>query len=62
MMAKLRAAPRLPGAGPLTFAGEPEAATEADYRRNGIPYHPSILEGLRQMCADIGIDYDLEYG
>jgi len=60
MMRTLRAAPRLPGAGPLTFAGEPEAEMEADYRRNGIPYHSSILEGLRQMCAEIGIEYDLE--
>lgn len=60
MMATLRAAPRLPGAGPLTFPGEPEAACEADYRRNGIPYHPSVLAGLRRMCAELGIEYDLE--
>ncbi|HWO74026.1 MAG TPA: Ldh family oxidoreductase, partial [Dehalococcoidia bacterium] len=56
----LRAAPRLPGAGPLTFAGEPEAAYEADCRAHGIPYHPSILAGLRRMCEEIGIEYDLE--
>jgi LDH2 family malate/lactate/ureidoglycolate dehydrogenase len=56
----LRAAPRLPGAGPLTFAGEPEAAFEADCRANGIPYHPSILAGIRDLCAEIGVEYDLE--
>jgi L-2-hydroxycarboxylate dehydrogenase (NAD+) len=55
----LRAAPRLPGAPPLTFAGEPEAAYEADCRENGIPYHPSIIAGLEKMCAEIGIEYDL---
>ncbi len=60
MKAAYRAAPRLPGAGPLTFAGEPEAALEALYRRDGIPYHPSILAGLRAMCGEIGIEYDLE--
>lgn len=56
----LRAAPRLPDAGPLTFAGEPEAAFEADCRANGIPYHPSVLAGLRELCAEIGVEYDLE--
>lgn len=55
-----RSAPRLPGAGPLTFAGEPEAEKEADYQANGIPYHPSVLEGLRKMCQELGIEYDLE--
>jgi L-2-hydroxycarboxylate dehydrogenase (NAD+) len=59
MKETLRAAPRLPGMPALTFAGEPEAAFEMDCRANGIPYHPSILEGLKKMCAEIGIDYDL---
>lgn len=59
MKATLRAAPRLPGAAPLTFAGEPEAAFEADCREHGIPYHPSIVEGLRRMCAEMGIEFDL---
>ncbi len=59
MKQTLRASPRLPGAGPLTFAGEPEAALEAEYRRNGIPYHPSVTDGLRQMCSELGIEYDL---
>ncbi|HXH22627.1 MAG TPA: Ldh family oxidoreductase [Dehalococcoidia bacterium] len=60
MKATLRAAPRLPGAGPLTFAGEPEAEFEADCRKHGIPYHPSIIESLRKMCADLGIEFDLD--
>jgi LDH2 family malate/lactate/ureidoglycolate dehydrogenase len=59
MKETLRAAPRLPGFGPLTFAGEPEAAFEADCRANGIPYHPSTIESLKRMCAEIGIEYDL---
>jgi LDH2 family malate/lactate/ureidoglycolate dehydrogenase len=60
LMQTLRAAVRLPGAGPLTFPGEPEAAKEADYRRLGIPYHPSVLAGLRQMCQRLGINYGLD--
>jgi len=59
MKETLRAAPRLPGAGPLTFAGEPEAAFEAGCRAHGIPYHPSVIESLQRMCAEIGIEYDL---
>jgi LDH2 family malate/lactate/ureidoglycolate dehydrogenase len=60
MKETLRASPRLPGAGPLTFAGEPEAAFEADCRKNGIPFHPSTIEGIKRMCQEIGITYDLE--
>jgi LDH2 family malate/lactate/ureidoglycolate dehydrogenase len=60
MKDSLRAAPRLPGAGQLTFAGEPEAVFEADCRANGIPYHPSVLAGIRELCAEIGVEYDLE--
>ena len=59
MKTVFKAAPRLPGEPPLTFAGEPEAAREADARVNGIPYHPSVLESLRAMCKAIGIEYDL---
>jgi LDH2 family malate/lactate/ureidoglycolate dehydrogenase len=59
MKDNLRASPRLPGAGPLTFPGEPEAAFEADCRANGIPYHPSTIDGLRELCAEVGVDYDL---
>lgn len=60
MKAKLRESPRLPEFGELTFAGEPEQAKEADYRRNGIPFPMPVLESLRRMCADLSIEYDLE--
>ena len=60
MKDNLRSAPRLPDAGPLTFAGEPEAAFEADCRANGIPYHPSVLAGIRELCGEIGVEYTLE--
>ncbi len=60
MKQTLRDAPRLPGAGPLTFAGEPEAAFEADCRANGIPFHASVIESLRRMCDEIGIEYNLD--
>ena len=59
MKTHYRAAPRLPEAGPLTFAGDPEAAMEADYRANGVPFHPSILDNIRRLCGELGIEYDL---
>jgi LDH2 family malate/lactate/ureidoglycolate dehydrogenase len=59
MKETLRAAPRLPDSGALTFAGEPEAECEADYGANGIPYHPSVVESLKRMCADLAIEYTL---
>ncbi len=59
MKEKLRSAPRQPEAAPLTYAGEPEAALEAERRLKGIPLHPSILGALKQMCSDLGIEYTL---
>jgi L-2-hydroxycarboxylate dehydrogenase (NAD+) len=59
MIAALKAAPRLPGAGPLTIPGEVEQALEDDYRRNGVPLHPSVIEALRKMADDLGIAFDL---
>jgi len=59
MKAKLRSAPRQAGALPLTFAGEPEATLEAKRRRDGVPLHPAVIAALRQMCGEVGIEYDL---
>lgn len=60
MKQAMRAKPRLPGKGPLTFPGEPEAAMEEECRRTGVPFHPSVIDGLRKMCDDLGLDYDLD--
>jgi L-2-hydroxycarboxylate dehydrogenase (NAD+) len=60
MKESLRLSPRLPGVEALTFAGEPEAAFEADCRLYGIPYHPSVLAGIRELCTELGVEYDLE--
>ena len=60
MKAVMRTKPRLPGKGPLTFPGEPEAAMEEECRRSGVPFHSSVIEGLRKMCGELGLEYDLE--
>jgi LDH2 family malate/lactate/ureidoglycolate dehydrogenase len=59
MKEKIRSAPRLPGAPMLTFAGELEHEREADAQRNGVPLHPAVIDSLRAMCADLGLEYDL---
>jgi LDH2 family malate/lactate/ureidoglycolate dehydrogenase len=59
MIGKLKSSQRQPGAPPLTYAGEPEAEKEADYRANGVPFHPATIEALRLMCSEIGIAFDL---
>jgi LDH2 family malate/lactate/ureidoglycolate dehydrogenase len=59
MKDSMRAAPRLEGAGPLTFPGEPEAAMEEECLEKGIPYHPSIPKAIRKVCKELGVEYDL---
>ena len=59
MVGKLKAAPRQPGAPPLTIPGEPEAEKEADARANGVPLHPSVIEALRTMSGEVGIPFEL---
>ena len=60
MKAVMRTKPRLPDKGPLTFPGEPEAAMEEECRRHGVPFHASVIEGMRTMCVELGLDYDLD--
>jgi LDH2 family malate/lactate/ureidoglycolate dehydrogenase len=59
MIGKLKASPRKPGAPALTYAGELEAAKEADALAHGVPLHPSVVTALRVMCDEIGVPFDL---
>jgi L-2-hydroxycarboxylate dehydrogenase (NAD+) len=59
MIEKLRAAMRLPGQEPLTFAGEQEWALAKERREKGIPHHPAVIKALEEMCRACGIEYDL---
>lgn len=59
MKESMRQAPRLEGAGPLTYPGEPEAAMEEECFEKGIPYHPSIPAGIKKVCEELGVTYDL---
>ena len=50
----LRTCPTAPGHERVLYAGLPEAETEADRSKNGIPYHPDVLEWFRTTCAELG--------
>jgi LDH2 family malate/lactate/ureidoglycolate dehydrogenase len=41
-------------------AGEIEFETAAARAEHGIPLHSSVLKGLREVGAQIGVPYDLE--
>ena len=59
MKQSMRGHARLEGAGPLTFPGEPEAAMEEECYEMGIPYHASIPAGIKKVCEELGVEYDL---
>jgi LDH2 family malate/lactate/ureidoglycolate dehydrogenase len=41
-------------------AGEIEFETAAERAEHGIPLHPSVLQGLREVGKQLGVTYDLE--
>jgi LDH2 family malate/lactate/ureidoglycolate dehydrogenase len=43
----------------LLLAGEPENATEAERRKEGIPLHEKVVESLAQLAKDLGVPFDL---
>ncbi|MBR3545823.1 MAG: Ldh family oxidoreductase [Oscillospiraceae bacterium] len=55
----IRSVPMAEGAPPLVFPGEPEEATEAKRRREGIPVPLSTLEELERLKAEYGVRAEL---
>ncbi len=51
--------PTVSGEGRVLYSGYPEAETEQDRRRNGIPYHPEVLEWFRSATAEQGVAWRL---
>ena len=47
--------PAVSGAGRVLYSGYPEARTEAERRKNGIPYHPEVIEWFRTATAEHGV-------
>jgi len=44
-----------PGHERVLVAGQPEAEVEAVRRKEGIPFHPEVLEYIRDTCAELSV-------
>jgi L-2-hydroxycarboxylate dehydrogenase (NAD+) len=51
--------PKRPGISRITLAGEPEADTEKERRKNGIPLHPAVVKSLQDIATELGVEYNL---
>jgi LDH2 family malate/lactate/ureidoglycolate dehydrogenase len=59
LLRTLRQTKPAPGQERVLYAGLPEAETEADRTKNGIPLHPEVIDWFRSTCAELSIDYVL---
>lgn len=55
----LRETPPAKGHDRVLYAGLAEHETEADRRRNGIPYHPDVVEYFRALADEVGAEHSL---
>lgn len=55
----LRETPTAEGHDRVLYAGLAEHEIEDDRRRNGIPYHPDVVEYFRETAAKVGVDHRL---
>jgi L-2-hydroxycarboxylate dehydrogenase (NAD+) len=60
LLRELKSTPAIEGQDRVYAAGEIEFETAAERREHGIPLLPSVLEGLRDVGAQLGVPYDLE--
>ncbi len=58
-LAALRNATPAPGHERVMYPGLNAYEVEQDRRKNGIPYHPEVLEWFATLCAEQGIDSSL---
>ena len=54
-LAKLRNATPAPGHDRVMYPGLNAHEVEQDRRKNGIPYHPEVLEWFATICGEQGI-------
>lgn len=49
----------VPGAAPgqerVLVAGQPEAEVEAVRRVDGIPFHPEVIQWIRDTCGELSV-------
>ena len=56
----IRALPKAPGHDRIYIPGEPEFETEEARRREGIPLDPPVLESLRRLSEEFGVELRLK--
>jgi L-2-hydroxycarboxylate dehydrogenase (NAD+) len=56
----LKSTPPIEGESRVYVAGEIEFDTAEERAERGIPLHSSVLQGLRDVGAELGVTYDLE--
>ena len=60
LLRELKTTPPIAGQERVYAAGEIEFETADERREHGIPLLPSVLKGLRDVGAQVGVAYDLE--
>jgi L-2-hydroxycarboxylate dehydrogenase (NAD+) len=60
LIRELKSTPPIEGESRVYVAGEIEFETAEERSERGIPLHSSVLKGLRDVGAQLGVPYDLE--
>jgi LDH2 family malate/lactate/ureidoglycolate dehydrogenase len=60
LIRELKSTPPVEGESRVYVAGEIEFETAEERSERGIPLHGSVLKGLRDVGAQLGVPYDLE--
>jgi LDH2 family malate/lactate/ureidoglycolate dehydrogenase len=60
LICELKSTPPIEGESRVYVAGEIEFETAEERSERGIPLHSSVLKGLRDVGAQLGVPYDLE--
>ena len=56
---RLKGSAKTEGAERIYIHGEKEFEEEDRRRRDGIPLHPKVVETMRQIALELGVEYDL---
>jgi L-2-hydroxycarboxylate dehydrogenase (NAD+) len=56
MIQEIKALETIEGVDRVMIPGEPEYEAEADRRKNGIPVHPSVVEEIRMIGREVGVE------
>jgi L-2-hydroxycarboxylate dehydrogenase (NAD+) len=56
MIQEIKALETAPGVDRVLIPGEPEYEAEADRRQNGIPVHPTVVEEIRMIGREVGVE------